>query len=188
MLRKFSRNMDKYFNMATPAMIEEGLNWYNDAHQWCVSVSKTYNVSKETVAGVLSSLSPRNKWERNKQDTIAVIEAVRDGKSPEDIKVCTFNSNKYKAFGIAKGSLKIYNKSRKTYAFVQNISYLDPDYVTIDVWHQRVCMDKFMESQPMTAPAYKQIQELTIKKAHELGLKGYEYQAILWVTAKNFYE
>ena len=33
--------------------------------------------------------------------------------------------------------------------------------------------------------AYEQIQNLTIKKADKIGLKGYEYQAIIWESIRN---
>ena len=32
---------------------------------------------------------------------------------------------------------------------------------------------------------YNQIQKLTLKKADKLGLKGFEYQAILWESIRN---
>ena len=33
--------------------------------------------------------------------------------------------------------------------------------------------------------AYEQIKQLTLKKAAKLGLKGFEFQAILWLSAQT---
>jgi hypothetical protein len=51
----------------------------------------------------VSALSPNNRWERNKVDAKAVLRAVRDGVDCADVKVCTYDANKRKAFEIAKG-------------------------------------------------------------------------------------
>jgi len=187
MLNKFSKNLDMFFNMATDDMIKEGLEWYQQAHEFCADMSHKYNFSPYIVAGVVSALSPRNKWERNLKDAEAVLNAVDKQISPDKVKVCTFNKNKYKAFAIANEELVISESSRKTYAFVKNIAFLNEDYVTIDVWHQRALFNKFVESMAVGRIAYEQIQELTIKKAKEVGMKGYEYQAVIWVSVKEHF-
>lgn len=187
MLNKFSKNLDMFFNMATDDMIKEGLEWYQKAHEFCEEMSKEYEYCPLVVAGVVSALSPRNKWQRNLEDAEAVLHAVNEGLSPDEVKVCTFNKNKYKAFAIAKREVSIAESSRKTYAFVENIASLNEDYVTIDVWHQRALFNKFIESMSVGKIAYEQIQELTIKKAKEVGMKGYEYQAVIWVSVKEHF-
>ena len=37
----------------------------------------------------------------------------------------------------------------------------------------------------ITSKQYKEIERETAKVAHEYGLKGYEFQAIVWVTIRN---
>lgn len=129
-------------------------------------------------------MSPRNKWAQNKIDTEKVLQAVINGLAPEDISVCTFHTNKYKAFELAKNNdAFIWIGSRKTFSFVNNIADLNPLYVTIDVWHLRVCFGKTMGA--IGTLAYEQIERATIKKAQALGLKGFEYQAILWVVMQR---
>jgi len=52
------------------------------------------------------------------------------------------------------------------------------------VWHLRACFGKTIKSTPNKI-AYQQIKELTINKAKQHGLKGFEYQAIIWNSVKN---
>jgi len=182
-LNKISLNLDKWFNIATDEEIKNGRKWYADANQIIKDIAKQFNTTEIITASVLSALSPRNKWKQNIKDTIKVFQAIKDGKTAEQIKVCTFHTNKFKAFEIAKGNKTITKDSQKTFAFVNNIAHLDDNFVTIDVWHLRACFNKTMGS--CGKLAYEQIQKLTIKKADKLGLKGYEYQAIIWESIRN---
>jgi len=182
-LNKISLSLDKWFNMATDEEIKNGRKWYADANQIIKDIANQFNTTEIIAASVLSALSPRNKWEQNIKDTIKVFQAIKDGKTAEQIKVCTFHTNKFKAFEIAKGNKTITKDSQKTFAFVNNIAHLDNNFVTIDVWHLRACFNKTMGS--CGKLAYEQIQKLTIKKANKLGLKGYEYQAIIWESIRN---
>ena len=88
---------------------------------------------------------------------------------------------------MAKGNIFITEQSQKTYNFVRNIAHLDPSSLTIDIWHIRVCLKQFksIQNAQIGKLAYKQIKDLTIKKAQKLGLNGFEYQAILWLSVQN---
>jgi hypothetical protein len=182
-LANVSKNLDKYFNLATDEQIADGLLWYKEANTFCIDTAKQFNVSPSLVASIVSALSPRNKWKTNLKDTLTVLDAVSKGLGPNDVKVSTFHTNKFKAFALANGLTEITNDSRKTYAFVRNVGHLDSDRVTVDVWHLRACFDKTMGA--VGKLAYDQLERLTISKAKKLGLKGYEYQAIVWVSAQN---
>tara|TARA_R100000951_G_scaffold31883_1_gene27234 strand:- start:1920 stop:2522 length:603 start_codon:yes stop_codon:yes gene_type:complete len=186
-LRKISENLDYFFNLATDEEITEGKQWYKLANQFCTNVAHEYKTDPLKVASVVSALSPRNRWTQNLIDAKKVFKAIEQGKSPEDIKVCTFHKNKFKAFELAKGNIFITDDSPKTYNFVRNIAHLDPSALTIDIWHIRACLKQFKNigSAQIGKVAYKQIKALTIKKANKLGLTGYEYQAIIWLSIQN---
>jgi len=186
-LRKISRNLDYFFNLATDDEITEGKQWYKLANNFCNNVANEFNTTPLIVASVVSALSPRNRWTQNLIDAKKVFQAIEDGKQPEQIKVCTFNRNKYKAFELAKGNIFITEDSPKTFNFVRNIAHLDPSALTIDIWHIRASLKQFkaIDSAQIGKVAYSQIKALTIKKANKLGLTGYEYQAIIWITAQN---
>ena len=182
-LRRVSGNLDRIFNLASEQNISEGMNWYKDANQFCINTATTFGLTSQTVAAVVSALSPRNKWRTNLKDTITVLTAVRDGISPEATKVSTFHCNKFKAFALAQGTTEITDDSRKTFSFVKNVGLLDENRVTVDVWHLRACFNKTKGS--IGKIAYDQLESLTLKKAKKLGIKGYEYQAIIWGSIQD---
>jgi len=186
-LRKISKNLDYFFNLATDEQIKDGKRWYKESNEFCQEVAKEYNTDPLKVASVVSALSPRNRWEQNLKDAKKVFQAISEGKEANDIKVCTFNKNKFKAFELAKGNIFITEDSPKTFNFVRNIAHLCPASVTVDIWHLRACLKQFKSigNAQIGKVAYNQIKALTIKKAHKLGLTGFEYQAIIWITAQN---
>lgn len=190
-LRKVSRNLDSFFDKATDRHVQQGKVWYRNAYGICVSASLEHNFTILQCASVLSALSPRNKWEQNIKDMHKVLEAVNKNLNPEDIKVCTFHTNKYKAFALASGSIEFTAKgSLKTFNFVNNIATLSNEFLTVDIWHLRACFDTLIkiDSASIGKIAYGQLKKLTIRKANQLGLKGYEYQAIIWGSIRENYK
>lgn len=183
-LAEVNNNLDNYFALATDRDIDNGIAWYKQAHYICKDLAERYNTKLETVASIISALSPRNRWPQNIKDTKTVLDAIHSGFGPEDVKVCTFHKNKNKAFLLGKEQTSITDKSLKTFSFVNNIAKLDDAYITIDVWHLRACFGTTVRSTP-SRKAYDQIRRLTIAKAEQKGLKGYEYQAIVWNAVKN---
>jgi hypothetical protein len=186
-LNKISKNLDKFFNLATDDQINDGLKWYKIAHNIVTNISKRSKIEPFKVASVMSALSPRNKWKQNILDTEKVCKAWIEGVKPEDIKVCTFHTNKFKAFAILNDKVKITDKSLKTFNFVNNIAFLDQNSVTIDIWHLRASFDKIIkiDSASIGRVAYSQIKKLTLKKADKIGIKAYQYQAIIWLSTQN---
>ena len=94
-LNKISKNLDKFFNIATDDQVKDGLKWYQEANKIVLNIATEYKIDPYKVASVLSALSPRNKWKQNIADTIKVCKAWTEGKTPEEIKVCTFHTNKF---------------------------------------------------------------------------------------------
>ena len=188
-IRKINKNLDYFFNIATNEQIKSGLNWYKNANKEANIIAKKYNFDIYKVSQVISALSPRNKWAQNIKDANKLCEAYVLGLHPEDIKVCTFHTNKFKAFNILANNIAITETSLKTFNFVNNIAYLNNDFLTIDIWHLRACFFKDIKinSAAIGKIAYQQIKNLTIKKANKLGLKGFELQAIIWLTAQTIF-
>jgi hypothetical protein len=183
-LRCMSKNLDNYFSLANDHDVESGKDWYKTANNICTDIAKEFNTTTEIVAGVISALSPRNKWEQNIKDARSVFQAINNNLEPSDIKVCTFNKNKNKAFLIAKGEVEITDKSRKTFSFVNNIAHLNNSFITVDVWHLRACFGITI-SKSINKTVYEQIEKLTLRKAKKHKLNGFEYQAIVWNSVKR---
>ena len=179
MKRRTRDRLRLHFDLSTDQHIEDGKNWYATAHHKVIMFSGTYVMEPIVVASILSALSPRNKWERNLIDTENVIKAFKNREDPDSVKVCTFNTNKYKAFAIANGKTKIEQTSRKTYSFVQNIANLCEEHVTIDVWMLRAMFGKTVK-QGLTPSRYDELVDIILDEASKVGLLGYQYQAIIW--------
>ena len=138
-LRSIKRNLNFFFDQATNKDIKQGLQWYKNANIEANKIAKKYNLDVYKVAQVISALSPRNKWIQNIKDANKLCEAFILGLHPTDIKVCTFHSNKFKAFNILADNKTININSLKTYNFVNNIAFLSSEHVTVDIWHLRAC-------------------------------------------------
>jgi hypothetical protein len=191
--KQIYNSLHKWFAESTAQEREDGKLWYKEAQMFTKYVAEEYGIDSYRVAGVVSALSPNNKWERNKYDAITVIKAHLAGLSPKDIKVCTYNANKIKAFEILRGDTEITAKSPKTHSFAMNVGLNSPEHITIDKWHLRACVTTpkdgivdCMES--CTSVQYRRIEALTANVAKSLGYKGYELQAIVWVTIKRVWD
>ena len=92
-LKKYAYNLETILSSASLNEIETGLNWYSEFYLWCNNLAIEYNKNPFTIAQVFSALSPRNKLEKNKIDTITVLDAVNNNLAPEQIKVSTFHNN-----------------------------------------------------------------------------------------------
>tara|TARA_R110001583_G_scaffold178381_1_gene334186 strand:- start:87 stop:695 length:609 start_codon:yes stop_codon:yes gene_type:complete len=175
---------------ATKKQWKIGKAWYKEAQKFTKYLSKKYNVDRYIVAAVLSILSPNNKWERNKQDAEAMIKAFVEGRTIDSFKVCTYNPNKVKAWGVLNGDTTLVAKSPKTHAFSMNIGRLSEKHVTVDKWHVRACLCKPKDGivdtvETLTSTQYRRVEAITARIAEEHKLKAYEAQAIIWVTIKE---
>lgn len=186
-LKKYGYNLESTLNLATENDIKTGLTWYKDFYLWSENLGKKYNLNTFTIAQVFSALSPRNKLEKNKIDTLTVLDAIKQGLNPEQIKVSTFNRNKNKAFNIALNKDSINEDSLKTFSFCKNVGELDSNFVTIDVWQLRALTNK-KENKTPTKLEYLQLVELHQKIANKNNILGYQLQAITWETLRNNYK
>ena len=186
---KIKNRLKAWLDIATEEQIASGKNWYKEAQEFAKYLSENYKIDSYVCASVISALSPNNKWERNKIDAEAVIKAHLNGISSDNIKVCTYDSNKIKAFNILKGEL-ITEKSPKTHSFSMNVGLLSSEHITVDKWHLRACLlypnDGILSCvESCTSVQYRRVEKITAQLSKEYNLKGYELQAIIWVTIKD---
>lgn len=117
-----------------PSLYQSGLTWYQKAHNQAVAIAARHNTRIDTVCGIISALSPRNRWERNLIDAELCIKVARAGGDINDFKVGTFNRNKENALLIAEGNSPLTvlngNKTRAFYANLHNPR--DPHTVAVD--------------------------------------------------------
>lgn len=162
---------------ANREIISRGLNWYQNAHVFCKEVAHNTGLTVETVAMVVSALSPAVSWELNKIQAEQMCNAFRDGLPLESVTTSTYENNRLKAWDILHGKKRITVKSPKTYAFYRNLM-LDVNSVTVDRWMLRVMFNRPLKS--LTALKYRQCETILRDAAKDLDLKPFQLQAITW--------
>lgn len=157
-----------------------GLGWYERAHNECMIISQVMGVPLSKVIGVLTALSPNNKWSRNLHDTWNFIE-----EPSLDTKVCTFMGQRRKALNILKcngedGSIRGILKGPKTKNFYHNIKYYKTSTdVTVDRW-------AFRSVDVVVATKNISIVEQAYKEAAiELDLRPNQVQAVVWGVVRG---
>lgn len=188
--RKIFNSLDRWLKHANAEQCKAGKAWYKEAQEWCKATANDFGLDPYKVAGVLSALSPNNKWNRNKEDAWNVCNANHYGEPVESVKCCTYNANKRKAFAILADQVSLSEKSPKTHSFAMNVGLLSPDHITADKWHIRACLTRPEQgvtdtAESCTSAQYRRIEAVTVKLAHCHELKGYEAQAIIWVAIKD---
>lgn len=162
------------FSNASASQRSIGLNWYLDAHK----IAKKHGISHNKACGVISALSPNNKWNRN------ILDADKFIKEPSlETKACTYTVNRVKALKI----LSIENDSdissilggTKTKSFYDNILNKNSEMVTVDLWMYRAA------ELPMSNKNYKLISDSIRSISSVVKLKPYQVQAILWVVIRD---
>ena len=157
-------------------------HWYSEVNYWCSLVSMEYKVPMYKVCGILSALSPRNKFDRNLTDTLGVITMGKDAK------VATFGNNKTKALRILEakniGEVLAQFKGLKTRKFFLNIYKVLDHNVTVDVWIIRY-YKKMIKTKTLTNKGYLEIEKQIQKDAQKIGVYPNEYQAHLWAKIRG---
>lgn len=190
-----TKNIIAIYKLATPNEIAEGIYWYLNANKDCQEIADKFNIPKHIVCGVLSSLSPNNKYERNVQNANDLIDAFINGNDMDSIKVSTYHTMKQKAWSILQQmpsyeeTLTILN-GQKIKSFFRNIMG-DESEITIDGHARNIY---YNDRQGLTTPnthvgklEYAKIQKAYQRASKKLGIKAYELQAITWVTWKRIH-
>lgn len=176
-------NLFTVLNIANDEHFDAGINWYNDAREFCKMLSIESNLPYVTCCGVLAALSPRNKWERNKKDAYALC------MNDLSHKYGTFHANVRKA----KLIMTLTNKQdiinalngKKIIAFFDNIFDENSERVTVDVHMLLAAMgSKLMEDERpnLTQSLYNEIEDALLIIASKTNLRPYEAQAVIWLA------
>ena len=170
----------KHYSRATLEQIQEGTTWYERAHNEAKLLSQVFDIPLPKVVGVISALSPNNKWKRNLHDAWNLLETPCI-----TTKCCTFTKQRQKALDILNGSgreaeiLSIL-KGTKTLTFFTNILYYsDSQSVTVDMWAYRS-----VNVEPKQK-YYKQVQQAYQNVAKELNLIPHQLQAVVWGVVRG---
>ena len=188
-------NILAVFYAATPVDKQEGTVWYTNAHQICQGLSDKYKLPLSSIVGVVSALSPNNKWDRNITDAENIIRAYCMGYDYP--KVCTFGSNKDKAITILECEIDSSDnicailKGNKTIAFFRGI-YTNGkcDEITVDghafnIW--RGLYTSLNDVPAISNKLYKAVSDayrdaaVAINQQSKSDWSASQIQAITWV-------
>jgi len=103
-------NLQAVLDLATPEDWLAGLRWYQEAHEYALSLSKRYSITIEQAAGVIAALSPQTGWDENRRiadlyisdpaesvhtrDACGKAARILNGEHPEDV----LGGNKVRSF------------------------------------------------------------------------------------------
>ena len=197
--KEFKSNLKKWYNFATAEQKYRGTKWYEDAQKFTEIVAVHFKLDPYIVATIISCLSPNNKWETNKENTFFTLHFhelnpnATEEEYLKNVKCSTYFNNRKKAWRALKQGKEIQKTAPKTHAFAMNIGLNSGEHITIDKWHLRACQvspkaDPQNLQESCTALQYRNIERITAEIAKEKGLKGYELQAIIWLTIKAKWE
>lgn len=190
-LNKLKSNLYKVYNQASPEERDQGLYWYQTAHDDAMQVAVKYGLSADTVAGVIAALSPGLQWGLNIAHARELIGAHMACKPLPMVGVYG-KRNVSKAIAIIDGSKALDVlplTGPKTRAFFSNIARpLVSEDVTIDrhakcaAYYMLKDRDKFSL---VRVAEYKQLARAYSEVANEAGLLPNQLQAIVWVVWKR---
>jgi len=183
------RNILAIFYQASTNELLEGALWYKRANTVASHIAETYNVSLFKVCGVIAALSPRNEWTRNVIDAEALISMYVSGGSMDDIRVCTYNTNKAKAWTIMQGTDIEECLGRKQTAFYLNIATPDHSHdVTVDSHAYNVWLGEFnsiANTKSLSERTYNAVSQDYYFVANSLDLRAHQLQAICWLAYRR---
>jgi len=190
-----TKNIIAIYKLANPSEIKHGLTWYVNANTDCMRIANTLELPLHIVIGVVSALSPNNKWERNIVNAEDLCNAFINGQDMDSIKVSTYHKMKEKAWSILQ-SMPTYDETitilngKKIVSFFRNISGDETD-ITIDGHARNIY---YNDRQGLTTPntnirklEYLDIQKAYLRASKKLGIKAYELQAITWVAWRRIH-
>ena len=194
MTQQYTRNILRVYDKATSDEVQAGVNWYSEANTNCRAIAEANSLHLNTVVGVVSALSPNNKWQRNLKDAANVVQAHKvGGDAPA---VCTYGAMRDKAYRILDEQaveldhvLDLLN-GQKIKAFAECILGHDTCVIDghayniahnhrINLTDQRVSVGKRI---------FRELQEMYVRAGKRRGLKGYEMQAVTWTVWRRLHD
>lgn len=170
------------YGKATSDQVEDGMSWYRDAHNVCLRMALSHDITVEQAAGIIASLSPLTPWMRNLQ----LAEMLLD--EPGE-RLPTLQGSAAKASAILSGSDPwAVLTSQKVRAFFEGILYNGAtDAVCVDRHALSVAHGGTVpkQQQGMTPKQYGAIAAAYVDAASQVGIPAAKLQAITWVTWRS---
>ena len=190
------RNILKIYDQATPCEVDAGVTWYASANAECCAIAKANSLHINRVVGVVSALSPNNKWHRNLNDARNMVTTYKEGGHVEDVTVCTYRAMRSKAWSVLDADtselpdvLTILN-GQKIKAFAECI--LGNDTCVIDGHAYNIAQGKRLsltsDKVNVGVRVFRELQAAYVRAGKLRDLKGYEMQAITWTAWRRLHK
>tara|TARA_Y100001972_G_scaffold48575_1_gene59782 strand:- start:224 stop:850 length:627 start_codon:yes stop_codon:yes gene_type:complete len=188
---------------------KHGEVWYKLANKSCSAIAKKLGMHSAFTIGVLSALSPNNKYDKNMRDAENMCIAYKSDIPLHDVKVSTYNANKEKAIKILglmdSGTMDLENDIRdilngnKVKAFFDCIYNYETNKTTVCIdGHAKAIYigEKFAlssNSSSITNKQYRVISQAYIDATKEINESEgtsylpYQIQAITWVAWRRIH-
>jgi hypothetical protein len=181
MTQTYAQNIIKVYKQVTPAEMQEGLHWYDNARDIASNIANG-NIIKG--AGVLSAFSPLTPWWRT-------LELATDSLATGIARTDTLSSATKSAQRIINGEhpLDVF-KGLKTRAFFSAIAGIESEHVTVDQHAFSIAVGEYhspadIRNNKISVSTYRRISDAYHEAANTLGISPIDLQAITWVHWRN---
>lgn len=187
------QNLQRVFDAADTMDRNIGMNAWVRYHSLLKRVAQRTGTTQDKATAVFAALSPNNDYLGNLRDAIRVLEAVRDGRTPEQTKVSTYHPNKFKAFALAKGTppLDVLRTPKVRNFYLNLLDPQDPSPVTVDghLFNAWSGVRRRLDSaaQRFNAKHYFDVAADLHHIAVHQGLLANQVQGIVWFTWKRLH-
>lgn len=173
-----TRRILTVFDRATPADIEAGATWYDEAHELALSLGQSTGHGVEHAAAVIAHLSPRQTWTRN---VLGAVDLMQNDVRTPGIMTRSFNAARG-TLSVSVDRLEETFRGPKTRRFFRNILG-DTESVTVDVWAARGAgVDETLLSR---VGVYDAVECAYQRAARRRSVEPVTMQATVWVVVRG---
>lgn len=168
------QQIESVISKSTETEKENGMSWYQEAHQYADQLSKEFNVTLEIACAIIAVLSPMKRWDLNKR----IAKQFLEGKRNVHTRLQTM-----KGEAILRGEdIELCLGGLKTINFYHNILNPKEDqWITID----RHIIYMFGARPTLSPKQYQKLKKPFVEYSKDKELVGCQYQAICWLYIIN---
>ena len=164
---------------------EDRFDWYMEAHNYAIYLSRIFNVSIIKTAGILAALSPLKSWDRNKKIAYSYLKNGISGHT----KIQTEKARLILELATTEEEVLTILSGQKTRSFYLNILHpAKSEHITIDR-HALTVATKILTTdqnfQALTRNQYDFFVEAFIHASKKVGVSPLLMQSATWVWVRK---
>lgn len=179
-------NLTKLYLQVPDDVRAVGVQWYHNVRGWAYQQANQFSLSPWQVAAVTAAMSPRCPWSKNQQLARLVLLVWYGGGDWQDcIALPGLKRSLANAWRVLTGQSDVALTGLKTQAFADNIAFVDSTAITVDIWAVRAVRQDWLYKANDVTKRYDEYAQAYRVAAQDTGLRGYEFQAVLWVWIRH---